>query len=205
MRAWWKVLLLIAAAALLCGQSPEPSVTAAGPWERVGSNPGAYTFDVDTSGGDTVVLRSSRNGVTGFGALARTLEARPFRGQRLVLRAMVRTHGVGHWAGLWMMVYRTGREVIAFDDMSDRGPRGDTGFQPVSVVLPVRPFADRISFGVILSGGGEVEVKNLELRPASPEANTTDELLWERGTRATRESLPGNEWQRPENVMPWLF
>lgn len=177
-------------------------------WELVGSNPGAYTAGtapVGRAGQPSLVLRSTTAPVLGFGALARTVDARPFVGKRIRLSGWIRTEDVRRWAGLWMAVGRTGREVFAFDDMSDRAIGGTTDWQRYEVVLDVKPSATWIRFGALLSGSGAVYVDGLALEIAQDETTTTNRLRFYPSRVVPPEALPGGEWEPTREVLPWLL
>jgi len=78
-----------------------------------------------------------------------------YLGKRVRFSAFVKTERAQEWAGLWMRVDK-GTQTAAFDNMHDRPITASTNWQKYDVVLDVPEDATGISFGVLLSGSGEV-------------------------------------------------
>jgi hypothetical protein len=125
-----------------------------------------YAAGIDQADGvrGAKFIRSTTDDATAAGALTQGISARNYLGQRIRFRARVRTEGVTGWAGLWMRVDRGGKRVAFYNSM-DRPIRGSTDWQDRSVVLDVPNDADRIYFGVIDSGRGQVWIDSLALEP----------------------------------------
>ena len=146
-------------------RTPRPSPRPPVDWWLRGSNPGAYKGALVKSPGLSTVgvsLRSRRRLAAGFGSYWKRIDATPFRGKRIQLRAEVSAEGVRNWGGLWMRIDRH-REPIAFDNMHDRRLRGTTDARMQTVTLDVAPDASSISYGVLLVGGGSITARRLEI------------------------------------------
>jgi hypothetical protein len=91
-----------------------------------------------------------------------SISAASYAGKRVRLRGWVKSQDVGDWAGLWMRV-DTGRETVAFDNMQDRRIKGAQPWSSYDVVLDVPADATTISFGILLTGTGEVWLNGLSL------------------------------------------
>jgi C-terminal processing protease CtpA/Prc len=85
-----------------------------------------------------------------------------FSGAMLELRGFLRTEDISGFAGLWI---REDDDVPAFavEDMRARKLPGATGWAEYSVSVPIRLAAHKITFGVMLSGGGTMWADDLQL------------------------------------------
>ena len=105
-----------------------------------------------------------------FGTLARTVDARPYRGGRVRLTGYVRTDAVD-WAGLWLRVDGPEKgKSLAFDNMktSNRAITGTTDWKQYEIVLDVPQQATQISFGMLVAGRGTGWLDDVKLEQASP-------------------------------------
>jgi erythromycin esterase-like protein len=76
-------------------------------------------------------------------------------GRTVRFSGAIRTEGVeGGRAGLWWKVEGPRGAVLAFDDMQDRGPQGDTPWQRYEIEMAVPGEATGISFGAVMPGKG---------------------------------------------------
>ena len=129
-------------------------------WFLAGSNPQDYVVSTDRSaahgGGACALLASKSDNPKGFGTLMQTTQAGSLRGKRLRLTAYVRSQGVKEWAGLWLRMDGSNPPPLSFDNMHDRPIKGDSIWQPYSIVLDVPQEATAVAFGVLLHGAGKV-------------------------------------------------
>jgi len=137
-------------------------------WVLTGENSDSYSVAVEN---ETLQLSSEASG-GGFGTAMQTIDSAHYVGKTVRFSADVRSSGVEQWAGLWMRVDGNGK-VLAFDNMRGRPIKGTTGWKRYDVVLPVDASAKRIAFGILLSGKGNVWMKDLGFEPvAGSVANT---------------------------------
>lgn len=132
-------------------------------WRRRGSKPSSYQGTVvETVGLDRadVSLRSRSRWTRGFGTYMTSIDAEPYRGRRVRIRATIDTERVRGWVGLWMRVDRDD-QPIGFDNMHRDRLRGTLSNQRCEVVLDVEADADVIAYGILLSGAGSVEADDL--------------------------------------------
>lgn len=118
----------------------------------------------------------------GFGTLMQSIDSAKYAGKRVRLRAMVHSKNVADWAGVWMRV-DSGEKMVAFDNMQRRAIRGDQTWRTYDVVLNVPQNATGISFGILLSGSGEVWMNGLNFEVVGDDVAAID------STDATR-SVP---------------
>jgi len=111
-----------------------------------------------------------------FGTLTQAIAADVWRGKRVRLSGWLRTQGVDSgFAGLWLRIdpSATASGALGFDNMSDRGVKGTTGWKRYQVVLDVPKEAGKIAFGALLVGGGTAWVDDLELAAAGKDVPIT--------------------------------
>jgi hypothetical protein len=120
----------------------------------------------------SAVLTSAVPEPSGFAVLVQTIYADDYRGRTVTFRGQLRTTDVADQAGLHLAAGRPGE--LPGVDLRDRGGSSVTG--PGSgdwawheVTVPVPGDAGVIRFGISLTGGGRVELRDPELSPARPE------------------------------------
>lgn len=128
-------------------------------WFLAGSKPEEFEVGIDADqsyqGHMSAFLKSKRSTVEGFGTLMQSVQAERYKGKKVRLGGLVKSQEVVGWAGLWMRVDQ-GKDEVAFDNMQDRPIKGTSGWQRYEVVLEVPKDATGISFGILLTGAGEV-------------------------------------------------
>jgi hypothetical protein len=107
----------------------------------------------------------------GFGGMMQVVSAEAYRNQRVRLSGYLKTKDAG-WAGLWMRVDGSSRG-IAFDNMQDRAPHGNSDWQPYSIVLDVPSDATDIAFGFLLDGNGEALLDDFKLEVVGQDVRVT--------------------------------
>ncbi len=167
-------LLLVVFTVGGCASSAVGGVPAG--WTLTGSAHTDYALErVRTVDGTAARLAAQTQAPSGFGTLAQVVEAEPYRGLRVRLSAQVEADGVAGRAGLWLRVDGADA-VLAFDNMEDRPISGTAASRRYAVVLDVPESAERLAYGVLLSGAGAVVVDNVEVEPVGADVATTDQL-----------------------------
>jgi hypothetical protein len=145
-------------------------------WFLTGSKPKNYRTGVEKTviheGRPSAYLLSATSETDGFGTLMQSVDAENYTGKRLRLRASVKSQDVAGWAGMWMRVDKE-RTVLAFDNMQNRGIAGTQPWNTYDVVLDVPVDATNISFGILLSGAGEVWINHVTLETVGKETQVT--------------------------------
>jgi len=115
------------------------------------------------SGQRAAVLRRDAEG-RGFGNLMQSLDAAPFRGKVVRLRAAVRAEPALPWGGahLWLRVDRAGGRRGFFDNMSER-PIRSAEWGEYEIVGDVAEDAETLNLGLMLRGSGRVFVDDVTL------------------------------------------
>jgi hypothetical protein len=135
-------------------------------WFLAGSKPASYRTGVDNElirdGQPSAYLVSATPEPNGFGTLMQSISAANYAGKRVRLRASIQSHDVDEWAGIWLRADQ-GQTAVAFDNMQNRAIKGTQSWTSHDVVLDIPKDATGISFGVLLSGPGEVWVNHMTL------------------------------------------
>lgn len=159
-------------------------------WFPAGSHPKEYEMTVDRavthSGKASASLKSTAEKTGGFGTLMQTFKADTFHGKRVRLSGHVRAKDVADWAGLWMRVDGPGNQMLAFDNMQERAVKGTRDWQKYEIVLDVSADALEISFGLLLSGKGEVWMDDLAFEVVGKEVPTTGGTLSQRAPKGPK-------------------
>lgn len=155
-------------------------------WCLSGSRPGYYTAGLITHAPHERFLAFANASAVpelGFGTVMQAFNANDYRNRRVCYKALLRTFAVKEWAGIWMRIDEENCVGVAFDNMRNRALKGTTPWTLCKVVLDASALADRISFGVLLSGDGQVDLR----------AQTIEETDEDVTGRETRRS-PINLW-----------
>jgi beta-lactamase regulating signal transducer with metallopeptidase domain len=145
-------------------------------WFMAGSNPANYSTGVDQAatkdGEPSACLVATVPTTNGFGTLMQSISATNYAGKRVRLRAFLKSQDVADWAGIWMRVDKE-QTMVGFDNMQDRAIKGTQPWRTSDVVLDVPPDATSISFGVLLSGSGEVWMNHVTFEVVGQDVETT--------------------------------
>lgn len=158
-------------------------------WVVSGSAADKYQALIDRSVAHTGSASASLAATTDaagseFGTLMQYVDARPHVGKRMRFSAYVRTAGVSTGAALWMRIDGIDGEVLAFDNMSNRGLiRGNQSWSRTEIVLDVPLKSKLISFGVLLKGEGMLWIDSVSLEAVFKHIATT-------GSRVSVAALP---------------
>ena len=99
-----------------------------------------------------VVVEGKPKSPQGFGNVMQRIDARPYRGKRVRLRAAVRNGGPAP-AALWLRVDRKDGVMGFFDNMMDR-PITATEWRQYEIVGDVDDDAEALNFGMMVIGEG---------------------------------------------------
>lgn len=138
---------------------PKPRPSPANGWIIWGDHPDQYETGVDTAifhgGKASAFLKAKGEKAEPFGALVQEFGGSEFVGKRVRLSGYIKTHGVTEAA----MVMRTDGvdlQKANFDNMERRPISGDSGWKHYEIVLDVPEDTFGITFGIVLSGMGQV-------------------------------------------------
>jgi Tol biopolymer transport system component/predicted Ser/Thr protein kinase len=131
-------------------------------WNRP-PTPGLYVLSVEGSRADPKQSRLVTGSLT-FGPITQGVEAAPFRGKEVKLTAHVKAQvrGKGNTGRCWLRVDRPKGQMGFFDNMADR-PIHTASWNEYAISGMVDADADRIVFGCLLEGAGELWVDELQL------------------------------------------
>jgi len=145
-------------------------------WILAGSKPASYEVGIDAQAAynshPSAYLKAKEPVTDGFGTLMQDFRADKYVGKRLRFSAFVKSDGVQGWAGLWMRLDSSSRQ-LTLDNMQDRLIKGTTGWQKYEVVLDVPQDATGIFFGVLLDGPGAVWLNSAKFEVVGADVPTT--------------------------------
>jgi hypothetical protein len=163
-------------------------------WYRWGFSANKYEMGVDIgsgrNGSDAATIKSNKRDVYGFGSLAQTIMADKYLTKRVRLSAYVRSEDIDGWAGVWMRIDGKSASAdsnrktnilnnygptLAFDNMHDRPITGTTNWIKYDVILDVPGNANKITYGVLLSGAGQVWFDDISLDIVDKTVSTTEQ------------------------------
>ncbi|MFO0599203.1 MAG: hypothetical protein U0228_28105 [Myxococcaceae bacterium] len=137
------------------------------------SGKGATGYDVTSveqarCGGKRGARVASKVPGAGPLALLQTFRAQDYRGERMRYSATVDAQNVTGWAGLFFRADAAGKKTVAFDDMRTRPLRGTRACARVSVVVEVPREAELLTMGLVIEGGGTVELSDVAFDHTDP-------------------------------------
>jgi hypothetical protein len=123
----------------------------------------SYKFALDTadprSGARS--LRIDNVGPEPYGAIAQSVDAKPYRGKSARLTGWLRTRETAN-ASLTLMVLANG-VPLANNFMSDAPVKGTTTWKRYTITLPVSANAEFIEVGAMMQGKGTLWLDDVEL------------------------------------------
>ena len=162
-----KILILVAlvfSSTTASGQEPEG-------WWISGSAPRLYELKTDHENGSPApsgYLRSKPlDVIDGFGTAMQSFSPDKYLGKRIRLTGFLKTKDLDGSASLWMRVDAESQRGSSFDNMHNRLVKGTTPWTEYSIVLDVSQTATLISFGALLSGGGEIWFDEFKIEEVS--------------------------------------
>ncbi|UQZ34498.1 AraC family transcriptional regulator [Paenibacillus sp. PK3_47] len=109
-----------------------------------------------------------------FATMMQQFKADKYLGKRIKLSGFLKSAGVSVFCGFWMRVDNSLGDIVQFDNMSNRPVTGDTEWNHYAIVLDVPDNSTSISFGVLLSGRGQVWVDELRFEEVDDHTPTTN-------------------------------
>jgi len=91
-----------------------------------------------------------------FGQLSQVFKAKQYRDKRMRFSAVIKSDGAYMTSALMMTVEGPGHQWISYDNMYGRNITGTKDWERYKVVLDVPEETDFITFGIRVSGEGEV-------------------------------------------------
>lgn len=115
-------------------------------------------------GGCAILSRPGDKTGPGFGSLVQRIDATPYRGKKIRLRAKMKSALIGDAssARIWLRVDRP-EGMGFFDNMGDRAPKSLPEWTDLEIVGDVAADAEAIAFGELFLGNGEAWIDDVEL------------------------------------------
>ena len=148
-------------------------------WNLSGSHPFNYKMGIDRvtfhKGQASGFLKSvTKESKEEFATMMQQFKAENYLGKRMKLSGFLKSKDVDGFCGLWMRVDNALLDVLQFDNMGNRPVVNDTEWNHYYIVLDVPENSAIISFGVLLSGRGQVWIDELEFEEVSTDIPTTN-------------------------------
>lgn len=148
-------------------------------WYLSGSHPHNYKLGIDreifNKGKGSGFLKSVSVQSQGeFATMMQQFKADKFVGKRIKLSGFLKAKGIDEFCGLWMRVDNALQDVLQFDNMGDRPIVQDMDWNHYHIVLDVPENSAVISFGVLLSGKGQVWIDELKFEEVDKSTPTTN-------------------------------
>ena len=160
------VLFLVVAVAKLSAQE-KGSYKSLLEWSYWQSEPAKYEMTVQTNSElinqNVFSIKSVQSKIYKFGTLMKTIKSEDYKGKTVKMTGYIKSNNVKKWAGLWMRVDYYGADVLAFDNMQNRGVKRTTDWAKYEVVLFVPQEATSISYGFLLQGTGQIWFKDVKV------------------------------------------
>jgi hypothetical protein len=158
--------------------------TATHGWTLSGSHANAYEYGSEekADGKNCGYLRSKEAWSEGFGTLMQVFKATEYSNKRLRYSALVKAEDIEGWAGLWLRVDGSQKQMLAFDNMQNRPIKGTADWQRYEVVLDVPQESINIAFGILLHGIGQVWISDIQFASVGSDIPTTGESLSDQPT-----------------------
>lgn len=156
-------------------------------WSLSGSHPFNYEMGIDRE----IVHKGKASGYLKaiavksqeeFSTMMQQFKADKYLGKRIRLSGFIKSKDVDGFCGFWLRIDNSFGDVLQFDNMSNRPIVGNTEWNHYAIILDIPESSASISFGVLLSGNGQVwidELKFDEVDKTIPTTNIdiTQELL----------------------------
>ena len=148
-------------------------------WFLSGSHPFHYEIGIDRKnfhkGKASGYLKAvSTESFGEFATMMQEFKAEKYLGKRIKLSGFLKSKSVEGFCGFWMRVDNGLGDVLQFDNMGDRPVSGDTEWNHYFIVLDVPENSSVISFGVLLSGSGQVWIDQLNFEEVDETVQTTN-------------------------------
>ena len=148
-------------------------------WISSGVRPERYRMGVDVQNAGTALIESigDEEDSKAFGTLMQSIVAERFLGQKVRLRASLKTRDVAGSAVIWFRVDGERGRVLRFDNLEQRKTdgalSGTNDWTARSIVLEVPQEALSLHYGFFLKGSGRVWARDFSIEGAEPDAVVT--------------------------------
>jgi hypothetical protein len=147
-------------------------------WLVGGSTPNNYEMGIDHrwggEGKNTATIKCIDANVQGYATLMQKCLPDKFKVSRIRFTGLLKTEGVTDWSGFWLRVdEQDAEQPLSFDNMFDRGVKGTTDWTRYEIVVDVPANASVISYGALLSGGGQIWFDDLRIEMVDQTVATT--------------------------------
>jgi hypothetical protein len=131
---------------------------------------------LEASGTTNLTLKCDET-LDGFVGVMQRVPPDTYRNRRVRFSAIVKTENVEGWGGLWMRVDDVDKHGAAFDNMQNRPLKGTSDWTRYSVVLDASQNAQAVSFGTLMTGKGQLWIRDWSLEVVGPEVAVTGQPI----------------------------
>lgn len=172
-------------------------------WRATGSAPQKYSMTAAPDAAFAGQLGGSIRSIvpvdakaSEFGALGQAASALPYRGQRLAMRAWIKTEQAES-AQMWLRVDAADR-VLLLENMDRRPIVGTVGWQSYEIVVDVPEDAAYLVYGALLVGNGRMDIDAITIGPVPVSVDTTRKIYKEGQVKPR----PADAYRPPSVVWP---
>lgn len=152
-----------------------PGFESTAPWRRndpegwftfqhAGESSYRFTLDTTEPHGGSRSLRIDNIGPEPYGAIAQSIEAKPYAGKTARFTGWVRTRDVAGTGAVLTIVTLANGFPLTQNIMAETPIKGTTPWTRYTLALPVASNAERVEIGATLQGKGSLWFDDVELR-----------------------------------------
>ncbi len=146
-------------------------------WTK-GKDPSGYLIDLDqgpqTQNQPSAKIQSNLPVQKGdFASIFQDFSPNLYRGKRVEYTGFIKTEKLNGTSSLWMTV-EDENNVLEFDDMEGRSPKGTKAWHKYSIVLDVPQSSKRLRVGFIMKGGGAAWLRDPVVKIVDAKFKPTD-------------------------------
>lgn len=154
-------------------------------WFIAGSKPDSYTIGTapgeGRDGKNCATIQSKQKRIRGFATLMQTALATDYLGKRVKMSGYLKTQDVKKYAGFWLRLDSyTGPDkkykLLGFDNMSNRNIKGNTQWTQYHIVLDIPLQTEKIAYGALLSGPGQIWFDDITFEIVDQTVPTTNQI-----------------------------
>lgn len=150
-------------------------------WTRAGDQPEIFEMGRAHRGqtpAAAIRLKPGEAAGAAFGTLMQSVDAAPFRGQRVALTGKLAADDVSGGVTIWLRADDITKRMVAFDNLEEapagKGPvNGTCDWAERVIVLDIPDEAQTLNFGFYLRGGGTAWCSGLQLEQVGTDAPVT--------------------------------
>lgn len=133
-------------------------------FQHAGDRSYAFTLDTIEPHAGARSLRIENVGPEPYGAVAQSIEAKPYGGKVARFSAWLRTRDASDTGAVLTLMTIQAGVPQANNFMADAAVKGTTGWKRYTITLPIPKSAERIEVGAMMQGKGTLWLDDVELQ-----------------------------------------